>query len=136
MAFTVKETALQLNCSIQAIYKKKNELVKSGLAYIDNKTNMFMITTEGLNYLKEHRIKYYTINKTEPIETHATDTEKELLERLIEEKEKQIKILTTQLEKLQQQNLELIINQRLMLPDPERKQSSFWARLFHGKEKE
>ena len=143
MDFKVKEVSQQLDCSIQAIYKKKQYLLDNGLAYYDNNNNL-LISIEGLNYLKEKRSKYFetqgykpkanmenqnhqqTINSIEP---KASD----LFERIIEEKDRTIEELRKQIEYLQrdkdrqaQQIDNLIIK---MLPPPPEKKSIF-QRIF------
>ena len=148
MDFKVKEIAQQLDCSIQAIYKKKQFLLDNAMAYYDNNNN-FLITVEGLNYLKEKRSRYFesqgykpdATNKEKIIQQANNKRDAELqtnsfYERIIEEKDRTIEELRKQIEYLQKdkdrqamQIDNLIIK---MLPPPPEKKSIF-LKIFSNK---
>lgn len=123
----ITEVARQLDCSVQSIYQKKKYLLDNGMARFDEKEKLFKINESGLNYLRGKREKYITIqstNKQEEIqEEHIQngnssiyEKQIELLERIIDSKEKEIDRLYKELQGYKEQNMELILNQRLFLP--------------------
>lgn len=122
----ITEVARQLDCSVQSIYQKKKYLLDNGMARFDEKEKLFKINESGLNYLRGKREKYITIqstNKQEEIQEEHTQSNNsvyekqiELLERIIDSKEKEIDRLYKELQGYKEQNMELILNQRLFLP--------------------
>lgn len=122
--YRINEIAKQLGCSPQAIYQKKDYLLKNGMAHIDKQDNLFKINENGLNYLMEKRKKYLIIKPNEMQKENEvaeppkreTSIEVEYLERLIEEKDRTIAMLEKELEHFKTENKELILNQRLLFP--------------------
>lgn len=121
----INEVAKQLGCSPQAIYQKKEYLLENGMAYIDEKDNLFKINDSGVNYLMEKRKKYLTL-KPEQMQSKEKNSDAviekssslaiEYLERLIEEKERTIQRLEGEIEYYRNENKELLLNQRLLFP--------------------
>ena len=124
--YRINEVAKQLKCSPQAIYQKKDYLLKNGMAHIDSNDNLLKINENGFNYLLEKRKKYLVIKPNEIQNTIAAaekeqqeknkPIEVEYLERLIEEKDRTIAMLEKELEHFKNENKELILNQRLFFP--------------------
>ena len=141
--FRINEVAKQLGCSVQSIDQKKDYLLEHDMAYLDATDNLFKINDNGLNYLKEKRKKYLTLKPNEPKNIDAdAENKKELssameyLERLIEEKERTIQRLESEIEHYRNENKELILNQRLLFPKAEEgntnepNKKGFFSRLF------
>ena len=52
--YSIKEVSKMLDCSTQAIYQKKDKLIKSGLME-QSETGQYYINKNGLNYLRQIR---------------------------------------------------------------------------------
>ena len=141
MDYTIKDVANRLNVSYMAIYKQRYLLIEKGLAYKTDEGNFF-INNNGYNYLiekRKNRLELLGKSVESPKENTIENKNTEVYKIEIAYKDKEIEMLKTNIEQLQQQidylnkqNDNLIYNQRLFLGTHEdntnNKKKHWWNR--------